>query len=173
MDEDIIKAKEKAMQLCLKINETSPLNFSEYSSLVKKLLGDVGDGIFIQPPFYCDTGKNIHVGTDFLVSSNVTISDTAPVYIGDYCVIGPNTLITTISHPLSPSERREHIATAMAIHIGNDVMIGANCVILPGVTIGNNVIVAAGAVVTKDVPDNCVVGGIPAKVMKKLADDTD
>ncbi len=172
MGDDIIKAKEKAFALCLKLSETSPLKFKEYSALLKKLLGSVGNGIFIEPPFNCSNGKNIHVGSDFLVSSNVTISDEAPVYIGDYCVIGPNTLITTVSHPLSPAQRREHVATAISIKIGNDVMVGANVVILPGITIGNNVIVAAGAVVTRDVPDNCMVGGIPARVMKNLPDDT-
>ena len=75
MGDDIIKAKEKAFALCLKLSETSPLKFKEYSALLKKLLGSVGNGIFIEPPFNCSNGKNIHVGSDFLVSSNVTISD--------------------------------------------------------------------------------------------------
>ena len=169
MGDDIIRAKEKALDLCLRIKETSPLNFKEYTALLKKLLGSVGNGIFIEPPFNCSNGKNIHVGDDFLVSSNVTISDEAPVYIGDYCIIGPNTLITTVSHPLSPAQRREHVATAISIKIGNDVMIGANVVILPGVTIGNRVIVGAGSVVTHDIPDDVVVAGNPAKIIKNNA----
>lgn len=87
-------------------------------------------------------------------------------------MIGPNTLITTVGHPLSSLGRRNHLAFAKPINIGNDVWIGGNVTILPGGTIGNNVVVAAGAVVTKDVPDNCLVAGIPAKKIKDIIDDT-
>ena len=88
-------------------------------------------------------------------------------------MIGPGTMITTVNHPLSPRKRRQHIGQAKPVTIGRDVWIGGNCTILPGVTIGNNVVVAAGAVVTKDVPDNCVAAGVPAKVIRKLEDDTE
>ena len=112
------------------------------------------------------------MGEEVLTNYNVTILDIAPVRIGDYCMIGPNTLITTVNHPLTPKGRRERLAQGKPVTIGNDVWIGGNCTILPGVTIGNNVIVAAGAVVTKDVPDNCVVAGVPARKIKELeADD--
>ena len=86
-------------------------------------------------------------------------------------MIGPNTLITTVGHTISPKGRRERKAQGMPVNIGNDVWIGGNCTILPGVTIGNNVVIAAGAVVTKDVPDNSVVGGVPAKVIKQIEND--
>lgn len=126
--------------------------------------------MYIQPNFNCDYGKNIHVGEDFLTNYNVTILDIAPVHIGDYVMIGPNTLISTVGHPLSPKGRREKKANSLPVTIGNDVWIGGNCTILPGVTIGNNVVIAAGAVVTKDAPDNCVVAGVPAKVVKDLGE---
>ena len=83
-------------------------------------------------------------------------------------MIGPNTLITTVGHPLSALERRDYMAYAKPVRIGNDVWIGGNVTILPGVTIGNNVVVAAGAVVTKDIPDNTLVGGVPAKKIRDL-----
>ena len=86
-------------------------------------------------------------------------------------MVGPGTLIATTGHPLTAQGRRERLAISKPITIGNDVWIGGNCTILPGVTIGNNVVVAAGAVVTKDVPDNCVVGGVPAKVIRELEND--
>jgi maltose O-acetyltransferase len=86
-------------------------------------------------------------------------------------MIGPNTLITTVGHPLSPKGRREYNALAKPVRIGNDVWIGGNVTILPGVTIGNNVVVAAGAVINKDVPDNTLVGGVPARVIKMIEDD--
>ena len=87
-------------------------------------------------------------------------------------MIGPNTLITTVGHPLTPMGRRQHLGIAEPVTIGNDVWIGGNVTILPGVTIGNNVVVAAGAVVTEDVPDNCLIGGVPAKKIKEIPDDT-
>ena len=111
------------------------------------------------------------MGEDFLTNYNVTILDIAPVHIGDYCMIGPNTLITTVGHPLNPEGRREKKAYGRPVTIGNDVWIGGNCTILPGVTIGNNVVVAAGAVVTKDVPDNCVVAGVPARIIKRIENE--
>ena len=86
-------------------------------------------------------------------------------------MIGPNTLITTVGHPLTPMGRRKHLGIAKPIRIGNDVWIGGNVTILPGVTIGNNVVVAAGAVVTKDIPDNTLVGGVPAKFIRELEND--
>lgn len=93
--------------------------------------------------------------------------------IGDYVMIGPNTLIATVNHPMSPKQHRQKMAQGTPVTIGNDVWIGGNCTILPGVTIGNNVVVAAGAVVTKDVPDNCLVAGVPAKVIRKLDNNLD
>ena len=91
--------------------------------------------------------------------------------IGDHVMIGPGSLITTVGHPLSPAGRRKHLGQMQPVNIGNDVWVGGNCTILPGVTIGSNVVIAAGAVVTKDVPDNCVVGGIPAKVISTIEND--
>ena len=85
-------------------------------------------------------------------------------------MIGPNTLISTVGHPLSPRGRREKKSFGRPVTIGDDVWIGGNCTILPGVTIGNNVVVAAGAVVSKDVPDNCVVAGVPAKIINSIFD---
>jgi len=106
-----------------------------------------------------------------LANFNVTILDIGPVRIGDHVMIGPGTLITTVNHPLSPRGRRQHLGIMKPITIENDVWVGGNVTILPGVTIGNNVVVAAGAVVTKDVPDNCVVGGVPSKVIQTIEND--
>ena len=113
------------------------------------------------------------MGENFLANYNVTILDIAPVTIGDYVMIGPNALITTVNHPLSPAGRRRHLGQARPVVIGRDVWIGGNCTILPGVTIGNNAVIAAGAVVTKDVPDNCVVAGVPARKIRDISDDTE
>ena len=167
--------KRRAMELCGKLNQlrrhSDPESLAAADEVVKELFGNIGASPWVGSNFQCDNGINIHAGDFFLANCNVVILDVAEVKIGDYCMIGPNTVIAAANHPLSPKKRREHIGLAQPVTIGDDVWIGANCSILPGVTIGNNVVVAAGAVVTADVPDNCLVGGCPAKVIKILADD--
>lgn len=130
-----------------------------------------GDFVSVQQPFHCDYGPNIHVGGGFLTNYNVTTLDIAPVRIGEHVMIGPNTLISTVGHPLSRRGRREWGAFAKSVSIGDDVWIGGNVTILPGSTTGSNVAVAAGAVVSKDVPEGVVVGGVLARVLRELGDE--
>lgn len=170
-DSEVVARKKSAIEGCARYNAIDPLDFSAQLACIKEILGSTKEKVYINQGFQCDNGKNIHVGIDFLTNFNVTILDIAPVYIGNYVMIGPNTLITTVNHPMTPRGRREKKAIAKAVHIGNDVWIGGNVTILPGVTIGNNVVIAAGAIVTKDVPDNSLVAGIPARVIKKLEND--
>ncbi|MBP2651394.1 MAG: Acetyltransferase (isoleucine patch superfamily) [Firmicutes bacterium] len=171
-DEGVVARKENALRLCKKFNAIDPNNYKEQLIAIKELLGSTGENVYIQPSFNCDNGKNIHVGEDFIANYNVTILDIAPVHISNYCMIGPGTLIATVGHPLSPIGRRKKGAQGNPITIGNDVWIGGNSVILPGINIGSNVIVAAGSVVTRDVPSNCIVAGNPARKIKNLVDDT-
>ncbi|WP_058304417.1 sugar O-acetyltransferase [Gorillibacterium timonense] len=168
LDPEIAAMKENARRLCKKFNEIDTSDLEEQNKVIQELFGSYRNKVYMQPPFNCDVGKNIHVGEDFLTNYNVTILDVDQVRIGDFCMIGPNSIISTVNHPMTAKGRREKLSIIKPVTIGNDVWIGANCVILPGVTIGNNVIIAAGAVVTKDVPDHCVVGGVPAKFIKEL-----
>lgn len=170
-DDDVNARKTGAANLCKKLNAIDPENESLIAETLKQLFGSTGEAPWVGPNFQCDNGKNIHVGKHFIANTNTVILDIREVRIGDHCMIGPNTLITTVNHPMSPLKRRQHKGIASPVIIGDDVWIGGNCTILPGVTIGNNVVVAAGAVVTKDVPDNCVVGGVPAKIIKYIEDD--
>ena len=167
-DKEVAGVKGNALKKSQILNSIDPMDSEKQLAAIKDLFGTVKNNSSVQPFFNCDNGKNIHVGEDFLSNYNVTILDIAEVRIGDYCMIGLNTLITTVGHPISPKGRRERKPQGMPINIGNDVWIGDNCRILPGVTIGNNVVIAAGAVVTKDVSDNSVVGGVPAKVIKQI-----
>lgn len=172
-DASINARKLHAIAVCAKLNAIPVTEEARREAAIRELFGSVGSNPTVLPVFNCDNGKNIHVGKNFLANYNVTILDIAPVTIGNYVMIGPNTLITTVNHPLSARKRREHIGQAKPITIGRDVWIGGNCTILPGINIGNNVVIAAGAVVTKDVPDNCVVGGVPAKMIQPINDDTE
>lgn len=170
-DEGVKARKFYAMEKCQKLNNIDVRDEDAKEKAIRELFGSVGTAPSICPVFNCDYGKNIHVGDEFLTNYNVTILDIMPVHIGNHVMIGPNTLITTVNHPLSPTGRRKHLGIGKPVTIGNDVWIGGNVTILPGVNIGNNVVVAAGAVVTKNVPDNCVVGGVPAKMMKAIEDE--
>lgn len=170
-DKGVNARKMRAARLCMKLNSLDPDDMEAKEALLKELFGKTGEGIDVLPGFNCDNGKNIHVGDDFLANYHVTILDIAPVKIGSHVMIGPGTMISTINHPISPAGRRKHLGIAKPIHIGSDVWIGGNVTILPGITIGNNVVAAAGAVITKDVPDNCLVGGIPAKIIRTIEND--
>lgn len=173
-DAKVNERRDQADKFCsdLKQLHANKAPLAVQQALIKENFGAVGRDAYVAPGFACDNGKNIFVGDQFLTNFNVTILDIVPVHIGDYVMIGPNTLITTVNHPISTKERRAHLAIAKPVIIGNDVWIGGNVVILPGVTIGNNVVIAAGAVVNKDVPDNCIAGGVPCKKIKDIPNDT-
>ena len=168
MDAEVVARKENAVVCCNAFNKADPCDYKTQLEALDKLLGSHGSNLSMQQGFHCDNGKNIHVGEGFLTNYNVTVLDVAPVHIGDYCMIGPNTLITTVGHPLQAKGRRERIGICKPVLIGDDVWIGGNVTILPGVSIGNNVDIAAGAVVVHDIPDNCIVGGVPARKIKDL-----
>ncbi|OAM29242.1 acetyltransferase [Eikenella longinqua] len=170
-DPEVNALKLNAVRACQKLNGISVLEQDKREAAIHELLGSSGVSPNILPVFNCDNGKNIHVGDHFLMNYNGTILDIERVSIGDHVMIGPNTLITTVGHPLSPKGRRANLGMARPVVIGNDVWIGGNVTILPGITIGSNVVIAAGAVVTKDIPDNCVAGGVPARVLKTIEND--
>jgi len=170
-DAEVDALKKAAIIWTMEYNAIHPLDFEAQAKCLKEYLGSMGEKVWIAKTFNCDNGKNIHIGNNFTGNYNLTILDIREVYIGDNVMIGPGTMITTVGHPLTPMGRRQHLGIAKPVRIGNDVWIGGNVTILPGVTIGNNVVVAAGAVVTKDIPDNTLVGGVPAKKIKDLDND--
>lgn len=170
-DPEVRETKLRCVELCQKLDATGIRDTAAREEIIRELFGSAGKNPGVFPGFHCDNGFNIHVGDNFFANYNVTILDRAPVVIGDNCMIAPGVMITAVGHPLSPQGRRDNMAYSKPVHIGNDVWIGGNVSIMPGVTIGNNVVVAAGAVVTSDVPDNCVVGGVPARKLKDIEND--
>ncbi|EMY36192.1 isoleucine patch superfamily acetyltransferase [Arthrobacter crystallopoietes BAB-32] len=141
---------------------------AQVRELLARLTGrPVDESVTLFPPFYADFGKNITLGKRIFINSGCKFQDQGGVVIGDDCLIGHNTVLATLNHDLDPSRRADmHPAP---ITISRNVWIGSNATVLPGVTIGDNAVVAAASVVTKDVPDNAIVVGAPARVVRSLA----
>lgn len=145
-------------------------DFDGISEVVTELFGK-SDGACVNPPFYCDYGSHIEVGKNFFANYNCTILDVAKVTIGDNCFMAPNVAIYTAGHPIYPDVRSAMWEYGKEVTIGDNVWIGGNTVICPGVNIGSNVIIGAGSVVTKDIPDWAVAAGNPCKVLRMITED--
>lgn len=170
-DAEIAEIQNRAISLCQKIDMVSILDHSTREQLFRKLFGSIGKNPNIKPGFKCDLGINIHIGDNFLTNYNVMILDMAPVTIGDNVWIGPNVGIFAVAHPMEVAGRREMLGIAKPITIGDGVWIGGNTTVLMGVTIGRNAVIGAGAVITHDVPENVVVAGNPARVIKYIENE--
>jgi acetyltransferase-like isoleucine patch superfamily enzyme len=139
----------------------------EIRALFSKLIGKLVEESFAMfPPFYTDCGKNISVGKNVFINSGCSFQDQGGIAIGDGVLIGHNVVLATLNHDIDP--RKRGTMHPAPIVIGKNVWIGANATVLPGVTIGEGAVIAAGAVVTKDVPANVIVGGVPAKMIKEI-----
>lgn len=140
---------------------------AEITALFRELTGlPIDDSFLCFPPFHTDFGKNIHIGKNVFLNTGCSFQDRGGIFIGDGTMIGMNVNIATLNHGLTPETRGTTYAAP--VHIGKNVWIGSNATILAGVTIGDNAVIAAGAVVTKDVAENTLVGGVPARVMKEI-----
>lgn len=139
----------------------------ELRALVARLTGgEPGEGFCLFPPIYADFGKNLFFGKNVFVNSGCCFQDQGGIYIGDNCMIGHQVVFATLNHMLEP-DRRAGMRPG-AIRLGKNVWVGSRATILAGVTVGDNAVIAAGAVVSKDVPADTVVGGVPARVIKHI-----
>ncbi len=152
-------------------NMLPPDERGKASEKLKALFGKTGEILVIEAPFHCDYGWNIEVGENFFANYNLTILDVGKVTIGKNAQIAPNVSIYTAGHPLHPESRNSGYEYGIPITIGDNVWIGGNAVIMPGVTIGNNVVIGAGSVVTKDIPDWSVAVGNPCRVIRKITEE--
>ena len=169
-DDSIFKELTKARAILQKLNTVDRTDYVTIEKIVKELLGK-SENPHVNPPFYCDYGFHIEVGKNFFANYNCTILDVAKVTIGDNCQLAPNVAIYTAGHPLHPETRNSGYEYGKAVSIGDNVWVGGNTVICPGVHIGNNVVIGAGSVVTKDIPDMVIAAGNPCKVIRKITDD--
>lgn len=168
-DASVMEEQAVSRRILQKLNFMDRSDFEGIAAVVKELLGK-SEGAFINPPFYCDYGKNIEVGKNFFANYNCTILDVAKVKIGDNCQMAPNVAIYTAGHPIHPATRNSQYEYGKPVTIGDNVWIGGNTVLCPGVHVGSNVVIGAGSVVTKDLPDWCIAAGNPCRVIRKITD---
>ena len=169
-DDAVMEEQKVCRRILQRLNTVDRSDFDAIGKIVEELLGK-SEGAFINPPFYCDYGSHIEVGKNFFANYNCTIIDVAKVKIGDNCQMAPNVAIYTAGHPLHPVARNSMYEYGISVTIGDNVWIGGNTVIMPGVHIGSNTVIGAGSVVTKDIPDNVCAAGNPCRVIREITEE--
>lgn len=169
-DDKVYEEQKRARILTQELNTVDRADFDAIKKIVKELFGK-SENAFVNPPFYCDYGTHIEVGKNFFANYNCTILDVAKVTIGDNCQMAPNVAIYTAGHPVHPETRNSGYEYGKTVSIGDNVWIGGNTVICPGVHIGDNVVIGAGSVVTKDIPDMVIAAGNPCSVIRGITDE--
>ena len=154
-----------------KYNNLNPEDLAGKDKLIKEILGKTGREINVEAPFHCDYGYNIEVGENFFANYNLVILDVAKVKIGDNAQIAPNVSIYTAGHPIHSDSRNSGYEYGIDITIGDNVWIGGNTCIMPGVKVGNNVVIGGGSVVTKDLPDNVIAVGNPCRIVREITEE--
>jgi maltose O-acetyltransferase len=167
-DPELQRQSCRAQLLCERYNGTSVTEQEERRRILCELLGSVGDGVEIRPPFYCDYGYQIHIGARTFANFNLVALDVARITIGEDVQLGPNVQLLTATHPTEPELRRAKFETGKPITIGKNAWLGGGVIVCPGVSIGENSVVGAGAVVVTDLPPNVVAVGNPARVIRTL-----
>ncbi|AEL27285.1 sugar O-acetyltransferase [Cyclobacterium marinum] len=167
-DKTLSNDRFQARQLLKALNNERPGDNEHTYNIVKKLFNRVGKDFGLEPPFFCDYGYNISVGDQVFFNFNCVLLDITPIKIGNRSMFGPGVHIYSATHPLDAKTRSSLLEFGKPVTIGDDVWVGGGAIICPGVNIGDRSIVAAGAVVTRDVPTDVIVGGNPARIIKDI-----
>lgn len=168
-DEDLMREQMKALELLYDFNKTRPSEQDKREKILKKMFAEIGDDCYIEPPFHANWGgKNVHFGNGVYANFNLTMVDDCDIFVGNNVLFGPNVTVSAGIHPIHPELRSKQAQYNIPIHIGNNVWIGANSVILPGVNIGDNSVIGAGSIVTKDIPSNVIAVGNPCRVLREI-----
>lgn len=170
-DPDLVAARRQARYLMAEYNASGPDDEKVRGEILRKLIGKVGQGVWVEPPFSCDYGEFIELGDGVYVNFHCIFLDCNWIRVGDRTMFGPAVQVYTATHPVSASERRKGPELAYPVTIGSDVWIGGGAIICPGVTIGDGSTIGAGSVVTKDVPSNVLAAGNPCRVIRQLPGD--
>ncbi|MGL5429777.1 MAG: sugar O-acetyltransferase [Vibrio sp.] len=169
-DEALAQEQTQCLELLYDFNQTRPSELAQRQQLLGRLLAEMGENCYIEPPLRANWGRHTHLGHNVYANFNLTLVDDTHIYIGDSVMIGPNVTLATAGHPIAPEYREKVAQFNVPIHIGRNVWLGANCVVLPGVTIGENTVIGAGSVVTHSIPSNVVAVGNPCRVLRPIND---
>lgn len=169
-DKELREDCKRSRMLTRLFNATTEEQMEYRVQLLKELFASVGEGIYVEPPFRCDYGCHIFVGDSFYANFDCIILDVCEVKIGSNVLFGPRVCIYTAAHPID-SEVRRSLEFGKEVKIGDNVWIGGNSVVNPGVTIGNNVVIGSGSVVTKDIPDDVIAVGNPCRILRKITQE--
>lgn len=152
-------------------NQTRPSELKKRQILLTQMFAEIGPNCYIEPPLHTNWGgHHVHFGAGVYANFNLTLVDDTHIYVGDHTMFGPNVTLATAGHPLLPELREQGYQYNAPIHIGKNCWFGAGVIVVPGITIGDNVVIGAGSVVTKDLPDNVIAVGDPAKVLRSIND---
>ena len=163
-DREVVENRTKCADLCYEFNQCKPSDTKKQAEIIKKIIGCIKGDFVITAPFYCDFGNN------FYTNHNCTILDGAKVTFGDNVFIAPNVVFSTAGHAIDAGQRAKGLEIALPITVGDNVWIGANVSVLPGVSIGSNTIIGAGSVVNKDIPDGVIAAGVPCRVIRRITE---
>ncbi|WP_423252100.1 sugar O-acetyltransferase [Vibrio vulnificus] len=169
-DESVALEQQACLEILYDFNQTRPSEMEKRTAILRDLLANVGENCYIEPPLRANWGKHTHLGNNVYANFNLTLVDDTHIYIGNSVMIAPNVTIATAGHPIDPELRRKVAQFNIPVHIKDNVWIGANSVVLPGVTIGENSVIGAGSVVTKDIPANVVAVGNPCRVLRPIGE---
>ena len=172
LDPELVRLRARARDLCSDLNATREADEAERRRILVDLVAAGGDTVWMQPPFHCDYGSNIHLGEKVFFNFGCVVLDVCPVRIGSFTLFGPAVQIYAATHPMD-AELRRKVELGRPITIGSDVWVGGGAVICPGVTIGSRAVIGAGSVVTRDVPEGAVVAGNPARVIRGRLGESD
>ena len=167
-DKELMEERQACKVLCHEYNHLYPAETGRRQEIIRNLFGKTGNNFQIEQPFYCDYGYNIETGENFFANVNCVILDGAKVRFGDNVFIAPNCGFYTAGHPFDVDQRNSGLEYARPITVGDNVWIGANVCVLPGVTIGNNCVIGAGSVVNRDIPPGTLAVGNPCRVIRNI-----
>ena len=171
LSDELVEAREKTVFLTNEYNASFGKPAEEREAILKKLLKSIGKGVYFEPNFRCEFGYNISIGNNFYANFDCIMLDGGGIEIGDNVLFGPRVGIYTSNHAMDAWERTHGACYAKPVRIGNNVWIGANVSVLPGVTIGSSSIIGAGSVVNKDIPEGVIAAGNPCKVIRKITEE--
>lgn len=168
---EILSEQLAYLDLMDEYNRTSRLNAEKRSALLKQLFAEVGEGTYVESPYFGNWGgHHVHLGKNVYINAGLKLVDDTHIYIGDYCMLGPNVVLATAGHPIDPTLREKALQYNLPVHIGRNCWLGAGVIVMPGVTIGDNSVIGAGSVVTRDIPANVVAVGNPCRVMRPIGE---